>query len=925
MKLFPEVAEGRFAVMVAALLAAAVALALVLACPPNPLPATAPPTEFSAERAFRHVEAIAQTPRPAGSVASAAARAYVLEQLRKLDIPAEIVTGRSAEGHNASEIHNVLARLPGRANTKAFALTGHYDSVRYGPGAADDGAAVAALLETARALRTGPPLSNDVIFVFTDAEEGGLLGAKAFAQHPWAGEIGVLLGLESRGTSGGALMFETSSSNGWLIAELARANVGAFASSLASSIYERMPFNGDFSWLKRHGQQGFHVAFINDFAWYHTRNDRPENLGLASLQHHGNYALGLARHFGNLPLQNVTAPDAVYFNLLGTQLVHYPKSWSAPLAVAVGVSLGFTLLVGLVRKRLSLLGLLAGVAAWFGCALAASLGTLLLLAVVFGPGDLLAFHRSGMRDLHDLRALYHNDLYGLAFALAALGIFCAVLNLFLRKRCEEGRSPVPMAGGAEQFSLAPAEGERAGVRGQSATASDSNSSPTSQPTPSHGLGQSRRGSSLSPREERAGREPERGVLQRIQCLLSPALSSLLRREERESPPSSGSGGQSANSRSEISHPDPLPFRRGEGSDRGKASNSTAASVSRRIGMLNLTGGALIWWGLLLWLMQVGLPGGSYFATWPTLFGTVQLLILLAVPNEKSAAASTVAWLTLLALPAILLLVPAYRYMLSSVMIMSGPGLVLIVVLLGGLLIPQLELIARVRRWWLPSLAGGAALVLVGAGLATSSVTSRRPAFNCLAYGADLDAGKAFWMSSDAKPDEWTAQFFAPGTASADVTDFFPHYRLPALKAVAPLATLVGPDVRVSEDSIRNGRRRLALRLTSPDHAPVVKVVVVSDTEIFAASVFGQPVARARSGWDFSFNVFPSDGAELVLELPPQSPLILRVVEQHLHQPELPGVRPRPEYLICEPNTMHHNLSLGSDQMIVIRTFKFPPP
>jgi hypothetical protein len=46
-----------------------------------------------------------------------------------------------------------------------------------GPGASDDGSGVAALLETARALAIGTPLRNDVIFLFTDAEEVGLLGA----------------------------------------------------------------------------------------------------------------------------------------------------------------------------------------------------------------------------------------------------------------------------------------------------------------------------------------------------------------------------------------------------------------------------------------------------------------------------------------------------------------------------------------------------------------------------------------------------------------------------------------------------------------------------------------------------------------------------------------------------------------------------
>jgi hypothetical protein len=61
-----------------------------------------------------------------------------------------------------------------------------------------------------------------------------------------------------------------------------------------------------------------------------------------------------------------------------------------------------------------------------------------------------------------------------------------------------------------------------------------------------------------------------------------------------------------------------------------------------------------------------------------------------------------------------------------------------------------------------------------------------------------------------------------------------------------------------------------------------------------------------------------------LELPPDAPLALKVVEQHFRLPDLPAVRPRPEHLICEPNTLHHNRSLGSDQMLVTRSFRFAP-
>ena len=53
----------------------------------------------------------------------------------------------------------------------AVALVAHFDSDPTTPGANDDAAGVAAILETARVLLSGPPLRNDVILLFTDGEE----------------------------------------------------------------------------------------------------------------------------------------------------------------------------------------------------------------------------------------------------------------------------------------------------------------------------------------------------------------------------------------------------------------------------------------------------------------------------------------------------------------------------------------------------------------------------------------------------------------------------------------------------------------------------------------------------------------------------------------------------------------------------------
>jgi hypothetical protein len=77
----------------------------------------------------------------------------------------------------ATSVRNVIARLPGTGGRKAVLLVAHYDSVATAPGGSDDSSGVAALLETARALRAGAPLVNDVILLFVDGEETGLLGS----------------------------------------------------------------------------------------------------------------------------------------------------------------------------------------------------------------------------------------------------------------------------------------------------------------------------------------------------------------------------------------------------------------------------------------------------------------------------------------------------------------------------------------------------------------------------------------------------------------------------------------------------------------------------------------------------------------------------------------------------------------------------
>jgi len=106
----------------------------------------------------------------------------------------------------------VIVRVPGtRSSAPDVLITAHYDSVPVGPGAGDDGVSVAAMLETMRALKAGKPLKNDVVFLFTDGEELGWLGAKAFAQQdPEMDRVGVAFAFEGWPKSGPTEMRATS-------------------------------------------------------------------------------------------------------------------------------------------------------------------------------------------------------------------------------------------------------------------------------------------------------------------------------------------------------------------------------------------------------------------------------------------------------------------------------------------------------------------------------------------------------------------------------------------------------------------------------------------------------------------------------------------------------------------------------------------
>jgi hypothetical protein len=413
---------------------------------PQVVPGDAADTAFSAARAMSVLDDVARAPRPTGSPEHARVRADLIQRLRALGLEPELqVTTAMIEGPDyarAATVRNVMARVPGADPTGAVLITAHYDAAELSPGAGDDASGVVTALETLRAVLAAPPLRNDVIVLFTDAEELGLLGAEAFvAEHPWSDDVSVVLSFEMRGSTGPSILFETGEGNGFVLRALRSGYPDAFGSSLGDELFRYMPYASDFTVLEHAGKQGLNFAAIDNASVYHTPRDVPSALSGRTLQHHGMHALGALRALGSADLSNVRSEDVVYFSLPGVGLVVYPESWVRPLTgILIMLALGTLFLA--VRRGARIPAMLVGSGV---SVVAASLG--------YGAGILLVDQvRSAHLEAGRLPAalFYGEGWYVLAMAAAAL-LIVLLLRSAIRARVSVaeltfGALVIPLAG-----------------------------------------------------------------------------------------------------------------------------------------------------------------------------------------------------------------------------------------------------------------------------------------------------------------------------------------------------------------------------------------------------------------------------------------------------------------------------------------------
>ena len=353
---------------IAALLGLVAGLSVLIL--PSPAPTTADPAEFSAERAMTSINRLADEPHSVlRREAHDRARDDVIgmftdlgytptvhsDPMFDLSDPADKETFDMLSTEQQAAVKDapaetIVVDVPGKSE-RTMALMAHYDSATVEAdenghqqitdgtslGAADDGYGVAAIVETLRALKAeGRQPENSLKIVITDAEEIGLVGARNEMRHHRADyeNVDLVLNLEARGTSGPALMFETSPNNsavaGYFLSHVEQPATG----SLLPSLYARMPNTTDMAALIPEGFTVLNIAAIGEAEHYHHATDAPRYVDHSTLQHYGDQVLGLTRAWafdGQAPTLTADG-DLHFFQLWRGLTVRYPA--------AVGTGLG---------------------------------------------------------------------------------------------------------------------------------------------------------------------------------------------------------------------------------------------------------------------------------------------------------------------------------------------------------------------------------------------------------------------------------------------------------------------------------------------------------------------------------------------------------------------------------------------------------
>lgn len=199
---------------------------------------------------------------------------------------------------------------------------------------------------------------HGIVLLFNNAEEDGLLGARAFGYSPLLKFCHTFVNLEGAGAGGRAVLFRTTDLQA---AEAYAKSPHPFGSVVAANAFERgvIKSGTDFEvFAPAFGQRGLDIAFYEPRSRYHTEDDDTRHTSVRSIWHMLSAALASTERLSEVTgtvfngdradgddslVQNGKPTEGVYFDWYGSGWLTFPLrglfAWSLTLLVVTPVVL----------------------------------------------------------------------------------------------------------------------------------------------------------------------------------------------------------------------------------------------------------------------------------------------------------------------------------------------------------------------------------------------------------------------------------------------------------------------------------------------------------------------------------------------------------------------------------------------------------
>ncbi len=333
-------------------------------------------TDFNQDRIMYHVEKLTENgPRSVfHKEANEKALGYIGRTLDEIglvnrdttEVPAYQVHDYVTDDpdYNNFYLKNIIAYIPSNSDTPSgdvVMFMGHMDSVPMGNGASDDGVATSVMLEAinhyTKKMEEGFVIEHDLMFAFVNGEEFGLYGSVALANefdgfNNAVDRLKFVTNLESRGTEGTLIMFETADNNYNTVKLFSEVNDNLFTCSIATLVYSTMPNSTDFSSFNE-DHQGLNMANILGGENYHTQNDSFEKVGKSYVSQQAMFVDSLIEKLADYDLDQLYDADenAVFFSYLNIATVVYTPAVAMVIGSILIALVIVNILLGIKKRR----------------------------------------------------------------------------------------------------------------------------------------------------------------------------------------------------------------------------------------------------------------------------------------------------------------------------------------------------------------------------------------------------------------------------------------------------------------------------------------------------------------------------------------------------------------------------------------------